>query len=252
MISVHYRGGTALLLLDRAEKLNAMDATFWPSLVQAIAWSRERHARAIVITGAGNRAFSAGGDIDSFTDLNTNDARHSFQKEAMSAFGAIADCDVPTIAAVNGLALGGGCEIAMACDFVLAGKRAKFGLPETRLGLVPGYGVLAAPQRVGVQMASFMILTGEALSAEEAARCGLVQKVCDDEALLDEALRLADTIAATSCHAIAGAKALMKESLNANAIAASIDLVSRLHATQDAQEAVARFLADRPQDGGEE
>lgn len=242
MIRIECRDAVARLTLNRAEKLNAMDRTFWDDLPLGLDWAVQQGMRAIVFTGAGERAFSVGGDIASFAALKTAEAREKFQTDAMAAFDAVAASPIPTIAAVNGLALGGGCELAMACDFVLAAGGARLGLPETRFGLVPGYGVLAAPAIVGVQMARLLILTGETLTAEEALRCGLVQKLCADDALEAEALRLANAVAAGSPHAVATARAMLGKRIDPEAIQGSIAAISLLHATDESRAAVAAFL----------
>lgn len=242
MIHIECREAVALLTLDRADKLNAIDRRFWEDLPVGLDWAVQQGMRVILFTGAGKRAFSVGGDIGSFAELTTAEARETFQTEAMAAFEAVAACPIPTIAAINGLALGGGCELAMACDFVLAARSAKLGLPEARFGLVPGYGVLAASAIVGVQMARLLIFTGESLTAEDALRCGLVQRVCEDNELVEEGLRLANVIATTSPHAIATAKAMLDKRIEPEAIALSIAEISKLHATSESKEAVARFL----------
>ncbi len=242
MVRIDLSGAIARLLLDRPDKLNAMDRQFWPDLRAGLDWIATQDARAIVMTGAGKRAFSVGGDIASFAALTTDVARREFQVDAMATFEAVASCTIPTIAAVNGLALGGGCEIAMACDFVLAARSATLGMPEARFGLVPGYGVLAAPPIMGLQMSKLMILTGEHLSAEDALVCGLVQRLCDDGELMAEAMRLAGKIASASPEAIAAGKALLNRPIEPEAVEASIRTISNLHATAESRAAVARFL----------
>ena len=247
MVRIEKRGSIALITLDRAEKLNAMNSAFWPDLRDGLDWIvAQGSLRAIVITGSGSRAFSVGGDIASFAELTTAASRHEFQCEAMATFAAVENCPLTIIAAVNGLALGGGCEIAMACDFVVAAREAAFGLPEAHFGLVPGYGVLRAPALIGEQMAKMLILSGERLSAEEALGCGLVQKVVGATDLLDEATRLADAAASASPKATAAAKKLIRSPISADRIASSIETISELHATREARAAVNRFLgADR-------
>lgn len=242
MIRIARHGATALLLLDRPEKLNAMGRSFWGDLRSAVDWVGEHSdLGAIVITGSPT-AFSVGGDVASFASLTTSEARHEFQIDAMASFDAVASSPVPVIAAVNGYALGGGCELAMAADIVLAGKTAQFGLPEVRFGLVPGYGVLRAPKLVGDQMAMLMILAGERLDAEEALKCGLVQKVYEDERLLGEALRIAAAIGKASRHAVGVSKDLIRKSLRTAEVNRSIEAISGLHGTQESRVAVSKFL----------
>ena len=242
MVRIDREGPVALLVMDRPAKLNAMDRTFWPDLRAGLDWIAGQDIRAVILTGSGKVAFSAGGDFASFAALEDDAERRAFQVDAMATFEAVATFPIPIIAAVNGLALGGGCEIAMACDFVLAARSAKFGLTEARYGLVPGYGVLAAPRIVGVQMAKLMIFSGETIAAEEARGCGLAQRLCDDEQLMVEAMRLASAMADVSPHAIAAGKALIKAPITRDEAIASIDWISRLHGTQESRDAVARFL----------
>ena len=243
MVRVDAAGTTALITFDRAEKLNAMDRAFWLDIREALEWiGSDGSFRVIVFTGAGDKAFSVGGDIASFVALQTAEARRDFQVDAMTTFEAVAECPVPTIAAVNGFALGGGCEIAMACDMILASRDAVFGMPEARFGLVPGYGVLRAPALIGSQMSKLMIFAGERLSSDEALRCGLAQKLFDPDALMEESLRIAAAIGEASPQAIAAGKALMQLPTAADAIAKSVDVISELHGTPASRDAVARFL----------
>jgi enoyl-CoA hydratase len=244
MVRIERRGEVAVLILDRPDKLNAISRACWSELRAGLDWIGQQHLRAVVLTGAGDRAFSVGGDIGSFAELTTPEACRAFQAEAMATFAQIATSAIPIIAAINGLALGGGCELAMACDFVLAGESATFGLPEARFGLVPGYGVLAAPEIVGPQMARLLIFTGETLTAEEALRCGLAQKLCPEGDLEAEALRLAHAIAHASREAITAGKAMLDRGADADACARSIETISKLHGSPAARRAVMRFLDD--------
>lgn len=243
MIAVEVDAGIATVTLNRPDKLNAMDRAFWGDLRDAIDWAGKHQAvRCLVLRGAGGRAFSAGGDVASFADLVSDAQRHAFQVDAMATFEAVATCARPTIAAVQGYALGGGCELAMACDIVIAAEGAVFGLPEARFGLVPGYGVLRAPIVAGAQLAKLMIFAGERLTADEALRHGLVQKLCAADRFEGEVARIAAAIAAAPPEAIAAAKALIDAALDPERIRASIDAVTRLHATEDARRGVSGFL----------
>lgn len=243
MIRVDVDGAVGIVTLDRPDKLNAMNRGFWSDLRGALDWTHGHEGlRCLVLRGAGERAFSAGGDVASFAALDSDAARRDFQIEAMAAFEAVATAALPTVAAVRGYAFGGGCELAMACDMVIAADDASFGLPEARFGLVPGYGVLRAPLVLGAQLTKLMIFAGERLTADEALRHGLVQKVVPAARLTDEAHLIATAIAAVPPAAIATAKALIAAALDPARVRASVEAVSRLHASEDSQRAVRSFV----------
>ncbi len=241
MVRGELDGSVALITLDRAEKLNAMNRAFWPDLRAALDWARHMDARCLLFSGGGERAFSVGGDVRSFAELATTEERREFQKDAMATFDAVARSELPTIAAVHGHALGGGCELAMACDVVIASDDAVFGLPEARFGLVPGYGVLRGPALVGPQMTKLMIFGGERLDAGQALRCGLVQRLSSRERLIEDALTIARNMALVPPAAIAAGKALIGAGIDAALVDQSIETVTALHTTPESRAAVARF-----------
>ncbi len=241
MIRVDLDETVGFVTFDRPEKLNAMDRAFWPDLRAALVWAEEAGARCIVFRGAGTRAFCVGGDVKSFAALSTEEERRAFQIDAMATFDAVARCALPTIAAVRGLALGGGCELAMACDMVIAADDAVFALPEARFGLVPGYGVLRAPSVVGAQITKFMVFGGEKLDAESALRLGLVQRLSTVDGLMDDALALARKVAAVPPAAIAAGKALIDTAIDPGRVAQSIEMVTALHSTPESRAAVSSF-----------
>ena len=184
-------GPVALLRISRPGKLNALTAAFWPQLRTLLDAAAEHPAiRAVVLTGSGDNAFSAGGDIEGFAELDGAAARRDFLDGCLRTFTAIEECRLPVIAAVNGWALGGGCELALACDIVLAAEHAAFGLPEASVGLVPGFGILRAPSVLGRHTAKLMVLAGERLSAQRAYELGLAQQVLPAGELVPAALRL--------------------------------------------------------------
>ncbi len=241
MVRVDLDETVAFVTFDRPEKLNAMDRAFWPDLRAALAWTVEAGARSIIFRGAGTRAFCVGGDVKSFAALATEDERRDFQIDAMATFDAVAQCPLPTIAAVRGLALGGGCELAMACDIVVAADDAVFGMPEARYGLVPGYGVLKAPSVIGVQMTKLMVFAGEQLNAENAQRHGLVQRLSTVDRLMDDALSLARAMAAVPPTAIAAGKLLINSAIDPARVALSVETVTALHSTPESRAAVSSF-----------
>ena len=253
MVRVTAQNAVATLTLDRPEKLNAMERAFWPDLRAALEVIAEAESvRAIVLTGAGDRAFSVGGDVASFAALRSDEERHHFQIDAMRTFAAVQTNAIPIIAAIRGFAMGGGCEIAMACSFVLASRSARFAMPEARFGLVPGYGAIRAPGIIGAQMTRMMIYAGEQLSAEDALRVGLVQKLCDDATLAAEAMRVAERVASAPATTIAAARHLIGDPLDEEAVARSIETIARLHGTPESRAAVATYLDRSREKEGEQ
>lgn len=237
----------ATIVMQRPDKLNAMTAAFWSDLRRALdELAAGGEVRAVIITGGGERAFSAGGDIGGFLDLGTVDAIRAYQEDAMAAFSHVERTPLIIISAVNGIAFGGGCELALASDIVIAGESATFAFPEAALGLVPGFGVLRAPEIVGRQMAKFLIATGEILGAERALQIGMVQAVVPDAVLLNEARRIASMIARRSPLALAAAKRMVNRTIDDAALAYSVDEITALHASDDRKRGVEAFLAKRP------
>lgn len=246
MLTLVPHDDVVLLQMDRPDKHNALTTQFWVELPQALSYiEHESAARAIVLTGAGDKAFSAGGDIAGFAALKTLEQRRTYQTQAMRAFATLEQCPLPVIAAVNGWALGGGCELTLACDIVIASERATFGMPESSLGLVPGFGVLRAPHVIGRQMTKLMVMTGERLNAEEALAAGLVQRVVKHEQLLPVALQLAAKIAANSSLAHSVGKQLIGRGIDRAEFDYSIEALTLLQGADDAREGLHAFLEKR-------
>jgi len=186
--------GVALVVLDRPDVLNALDFALIEALTDALeALDRDPDCRAIVITGAGDRAFAAGADVpelarQSPTSLTVDDTFHRWER--------IKRVRKPLIAAVRGFALGGGCELAMSCDLIVAGDDARFGQPEISIGVMPGAGGTQRLTRaIGVARAMEMVLTGRTMRADEAFAAGLVTRVVPTAETMESALQLADSIA---------------------------------------------------------
>ena len=208
-------GAVCVLTLSRPEKLNALNHALLTELDDAVtALQADRSLRVVIVTGAGEKAFVAGADIGELAVLDTRGA------EAASAFGSRVFRKLETgpqtvIAAVNGFALGGGCELALACHIRLAAENAKFGLPEVGLGIIPGYGgTQRLPRLVGLGVASEMIATGRMVDAQEALRIGLVNRVVPLAQLRDDAKGMAALIAANAPLAVAAALEAARRSLD--------------------------------------
>lgn len=195
-VTAFTEAGVTTITIDRPEKLNALNASVIEGLEQAFKTAAsDPDTRAVVLTGAGPRAFVAGADIGELRDLSPDQAR-SFVRRGHALMARIENLGKPVIAAINGFALGGGCELALACTLRIAAKHAMLGLPEVKLGLIPGYGGTQRLARlVGRGRALQMMLTGEPVKASEALFMGLVSEVTEPEEL-DEATRdLARTLA---------------------------------------------------------
>jgi len=195
LVRMDRRGAVALLTLSRPDALNSLDTAMLDALIARCAEvAVDGSLRALVLTGAG-RAFAAGADI---AEMRGHDAgaAERFSRLGHRATASLEALSIPTIAAVNGYALGGGCELALACDWIYASEKARFGQPEVNLGLIPGFGGTSRlPRRVGAAWAKELVLTGEPLRAEEALRIGLVNRVFPPDALLEAALKAGATIA---------------------------------------------------------
>ncbi len=245
-LRVETDGAVATITMDAPEKLNAMGRTFWPDLRNALSTlETDGSTRVVVITGAGQKAFSAGGDIASFAELDGPAAKREFQRDCMRTFSAVEESPLPIVAAVNGYAMGGGCELALACDVVLAADRAVFAMPETAVGLVPGFGVLRAPSVIGRAWTKLMMVGGERVDAETALRIGLVQKVVPAAELAATARKLAERMAAAAPLAVATGKALVNRGVDRGEFDHSTAALTALHGTADAAEGIAAFVEKR-------
>jgi enoyl-CoA hydratase len=204
-------GRICLVTLDRQQSLNALNSAFFQDmnllLDEVASWD---DLRVLILTGAG-KAFAAGADIAEMVNKDS-DAAFSFSQLGQKVFRRLGLLDQPVIAAINGFALGGGLELAMACDFRIASSQAKFGQPEVNLGLIPGYaGTQRLPRLVGLADALFMLMTGEMISAGEALNMGLVQKVVEPENLMTETLRIAGVIASKGPEAVKAVKSVTRK-----------------------------------------
>jgi enoyl-CoA hydratase len=247
-VTLEHRGPVAVLTLDRPKALNALDsATLAAITARGAEIAASDSVRAVVLTGAG-RAFAAGADIAEMRAQSPAEAE-DFSRRGHRAMAALESLAVPTIAAVGGFALGGGCELALACDWIYASAKARFGQPEVGLGLIPGFGGTSRlVRRVGIAWAKQIVLTGEQLKADEALRIGLVNRLFEPEELVDAAVAAGQKIAAQGPLAVAQAKRVLQEGQGAdlrvaNALEqAAFGLVS---ASADRNEGMDAFLEKR-------
>jgi enoyl-CoA hydratase len=242
------RGPVAVLTLDRPQALNALDrATLEALRGRCGELAADPAVRAVVLTGEG-RAFAAGADVAEMRRHSPAEA-HAFSRLGHAAFADLEALSVPTIAAVNGYALGGGCELACACDWIYASERARFGQPEVKLGLIPGFGGTSRlVRRVGVAWAKELVLSGEPIDAATALRIGLVNRIFPPQELLDAAVKAGATIASRSAVAVAQAKRVVQEGQGADprvAHALEQEAFGLVSASEDRAEGLDAFLEKR-------
>ncbi|MFV0457506.1 MAG: enoyl-CoA hydratase/isomerase family protein [Actinomycetales bacterium] len=240
------RPAVALVRLNRPDKLNAMDQRFFAGLIALMQQLGQEgdegldETRAIVLTGAG-RAFSAGGDIDMFAGLaGRTSAVRPHLRVVYDAFHSVERCPVPVIAAVNGVAFGGGTELALACDIVLAGQAARFAFKEVTVGLSPGFGIVRGPDVIGPAWTRLLALSGLEIGPDRAREIGLAAQVHPDGELVESALDLAAQIAAQPSLAVRVGKAFLNRGTHIG-FDESVEAIALLFGTPEHAEAVQRF-----------
>ena len=250
------KDGIAIVTIDRPEALNALNSTVIAELEQVVTeLENDGTVRCMILTGEG-RSFVAGADIGEQYPLDLDGGRRWGQRGS-ALLRRIEKLEFPTIAAVNGFALGGGCELAMSCDIILAagpnaeGKGgAKFGQPEVGLGITPGFsGTQRLPRRVGIAKAKELIFSGKMIRADEAEKIGLVNAVYAPEALMDGALEMAKSFTKNAPIAVKYAKACIDRGMQMDmdgAIAVENELFAMCFATADQKEGMGAFLEKRP------
>ncbi len=243
--------GIAVITVNRPDKLNALNALVIHELSHAFHQARSDSAvRGVVLTGAGAKSFVAGADIQQFPDLDALEG-HRFALRGQAVFNRIEEMPKPVVAAVNGYALGGGCELALACHLRVASENASFGQPEVTLGLIPGYGATQRlPRLVGRGLATELILTAERISAQRAYEIGLVNRVVPLNDLLETAKEIIATITAKAPLAVGMAlEALRASDLPLHeGLRHEAALFGQTCATDDFKEGVAAFLERRKAD----
>lgn len=251
------KSGVWTLTINRPSALNALDTQVLNELSEVLRQIGEmtfEHARVLVIKGSGLKSFVAGADIKEISEL-TEESAEFFSQRGQSVFHELSLLKIPVIAAVNGFALGGGCELALGCDFIYASEKSQFGLPEVTLGLIPGFGgTVSLPQAVGLRRAREMVFTGELISAQQAYEFGLVNKVVSEEELMPTVDRVVSVLLKRAPGAIALAKRSMNESYDLgvdDGLKLESRYFSQLFHMEDVREGTQAFLEKRqPQFSG--
>ncbi len=241
--------GIATITFNRPKSLNALNSALISELSDALdAIAADEQVRVAVLTGAGEKAFVAGADISELAGFNTLQAKR-FAQMGQAVIDKLQLLAIPVIAAVNGYALGGGSEMALACDFIYASDNASFGLPEITLGLIPGFGgTQRLPRLIGANRAKELIFTGKMVSAAQARELGLVNQVFTPQTLMEETMRTARSIAAKGRVALRAAKQAVNTGLNADlgtGLRIEQDAFAICMASPDAKEGTQAFLQKR-------
>lgn len=242
--------GIYLLTVNRPKALNALNAATLDEIAAAVKKvAADDAARVLLVTGAGEKAFVAGADIAEMKDTPVEQAQ-ALSERGMQVMHALEALPVPAIALVNGYCLGGGCELALACDWILASDAAVFGQPEVNLGILPGFGgTQRLPRKLGPALALELLTTGRQVGADEALRIGLANHVYPAAELRAKGLELARTIASKGPVAVRLVKQAVQRGGNLDlysACALETDLFARAFATQDQKEGMRAFLEKRP------
>jgi len=241
--------GIAILTFNRPKALNALNTSLLEELSHALhSIKADESVRVLVLTGAGEKSFIAGADITEINTLSPLGAK-KFAQIGQDVISQLQGLYIPVIAAVNGFALGGGCEMALACDFIYASEKAIFGLPEISLGIIPGFGgTQRLPRLIGANMAKEMIFTGKHISAAEAKEIGLVNKIFSPEELVVAATETAKLIASKGKASLSAAKQTVNQGLNTDlqsGLAIERDAFALMLASPDAKEGTSAFLEKR-------
>lgn len=243
------QSGLATLTFNRPKALNALNNALieeFSLVLDQIASNQD--IRVLILTGAGDKSFVAGADINELATFNPLEAK-LFSKKGHQALHKLQTLPIPVIAAVNGFALGGGSEIALACDFVYASKNAKFGLPEITLGLIPGFGgTQRLPRLIGKNLAKELIFSGKMINADEAKQMGIVNQVHEAESLMEAVRTTANVIASRGKSSLRAAKEVINKGMDVDLHSGchmEIDAFSLCMASADAKEGTRAFLEKR-------
>jgi enoyl-CoA hydratase len=249
-ITYEEQGGVGLLTINRPDKLNALDATVLSELKNFLSDAAKKKLTGLIVTGSGEKAFIAGADIAAMTKMSALEAA-AFGQLGQNVMTSFEYLPYPVIAAVNGFALGGGFELALGCDFIFASQNAVFGLPETKLGLIPGFGgTQRLARRTNATLAKELVFTGRNVTSEEALSRGIANKVYADKAALLQGCR--DTLALAAKNsplAVGIAKKVIDQGAQTTleqGLAIESNAFAQLFTSQDMKEGTAAFLAKRP------
>ncbi|ETN94228.1 enoyl-CoA hydratase/isomerase family protein [Zhouia amylolytica] len=246
-ILIEKEEGIAIITINRPAKLNALNIATIDELHRALKELKDdKDTRVLIITGSGEKAFVAGADISEFADFSVKQGKRLSEKGQDSLFDYIENYNKPVIAAINGFALGGGLELAMACHFRLANDHARMGLPEVSLGVIPGYGgTQRLPQLIGKGRAMEMILTGGMIGTEQALSYGLINHMVAQEQLIPTCKEIAHKIMKNSPVAVATAIKAVNVGYSKKGFDTEIDLFGESFGTEDFKEGTAAFLEKR-------
>jgi enoyl-CoA hydratase len=241
--------GIATITFNRPKALNALNDHLLSELSTALDdIDANADVRVLILTGAGEKSFVAGADITELATFNTLQAK-LFARKGQTIIGRLQALSIPVIAAVNGFALGGGSEMALACDFIYASENAVFGLPEIKLGIIPGFGgTQRLPRLIGINRAKEMIYTGKMVPADEAERIGMVNRIFSQENLMAETTKTAREIAERGRVSLRAAKQVINNGLNVDLVSGcqmEVDAFAICMASQDAKEGTSAFLEKR-------
>jgi len=247
-LRLEHHGHVLLITVDRPTALNALNHQVMLELQAAIASIDTAHTRCVVLTGAGSKAFVAGADIGAMQNMSKAEGKE-WGLLGNDVFRSLETLDIPVIAAVNGFALGGGCEIALACDIRIASENAIFAQPEVCLGITPGFGASQRlPRLIGEGCAKQLLYTGERITAQKALEIGLVNAVYPADELLGKALELAETIAKNAPIAVRGTKRAIEAGRDLDidsALELEANFFSLCFETEDQREAMTAMLEKR-------
>jgi enoyl-CoA hydratase len=241
--------GIATITFNRPKALNALNGQLLDELSGALdRIDADEDIRVLILTGAGEKSFVAGADINELATFNTLQGK-LFSRKGQLIISRLQDLAIPVIAAVNGFALGGGSEMALACDFIYASENAMFGLPEITLGIIPGFGgTQRLPRLIGSSQAKEMIFTGKMIPAADAQTIGLVNRVLPADALMDEVMKTATAIAAKGKVSLRAAKQAVNSGLNvdlATGLQIEVDAFAICMASEDGKEGTRAFIEKR-------
>ena len=252
VLKINVSEGVAVVTISRPQALNALNTRFFQEMDSLIDELGKRDdAKVVILTGEG-KAFVAGADISEMAAKSQEEGKE-FSRWGQKTFRSLELLDKPVIAAVNGFALGGGCELALACDFRIASSKAKFGQPEVNLGVIPGYAATQRlPRLIGLGNALYLLMTAEMIGAEEALRLGLVQKVVEPEQLMETAMAIAKTIVSKGPKAVKLVKEIVRRGILMD-FEAGCTLESEAFGSlfeNEAAEGMRAFLEKRPPNWG--